>query len=112
METRIRAKDAAVKHYVKSSYPDKAYSVEVLEAKEADGGRIRVKSRIDGEDRVGFYDPAQETFDEGYYSLAYERGKKIAELEKEVIYWKEKSQDLEKELFKTKTKCEKNESSH
>jgi hypothetical protein len=48
------------------------------------------------------FNPESETFSEGFYSLAHERSKRIAELEQEVKYWKEKAEGFEKEIFKLK----------
>ena len=56
------------------------------------------------ESRVGTFNPDSENFSEGYYSLAHEKGKRIAELEQEVKFWKEKSENLEKENYKLKVK--------
>ena len=66
----------------------------------------RVKGIVDGETRVGMFNPETETFSEGYYSLAHERNKRIAELEQEVKYWKEKTETLEKENYKLKVQME------
>ena len=63
-----------------------------------------MKGIVDGETRVGVFNPETETFSEGYYALSQERDKHIAELEQEVKYWKEKTDGLEKELYKLKVK--------
>jgi hypothetical protein len=102
-KARNHAKEAAARYWQDKAYPGKSYDVQVVEAEKADGG-YRVKGIVDGETRVGVFNPETETFSEGYYSLAHERNKKIAELEQEVKYWKEKSEGLEKELFKLKVR--------
>ncbi|HAR44200.1 MAG TPA: hypothetical protein DCS07_16470 [Bdellovibrionales bacterium] len=66
----------------------------------------RVKGIVDGETRTGTFNPETENFSEGYYSLAHERSKKIAELEQEVKYLKEKLDGLEKENYKMKVQLE------
>ena len=66
----------------------------------------RVKGLIDGETRVGMFNPETETFSEGYYSLAHERSKRIAELEQEVKYLKDKAEKMDKEIFKLKVQYE------
>ncbi len=71
-------------------------------AVKTDDGKYRVKSLVDGQARVGIYNPDTENFDEGYYTLAYERGKKIAELEEEVRYLKEQVAKKDKENFQLK----------
>ncbi len=85
-----KAKEAAARYWQDKAYPGKAYDVQVVEAEEAEGGTYRVKGIVDGETRVGTFSPDSETFSEGYYSLSKERTKRIAELEQEVKYWKEK----------------------
>ena len=77
-----------------------------MEAEKVDGGKYRVRGLVDGETRVGVFSPETETFSEGYYSLAHERSRRIAELEQEVKYWKEKFENLEKEQFKLKVRLE------
>jgi hypothetical protein len=100
-KARNHAKEAAARYWQDKAYPGKSYDVQVVEAEKADGG-YRVKGIVDGETRVGLFNPETETFSEGYYSLAHERNKKIAELEQEVKYWKEKAEGQEKEIFKLK----------
>src|SRR6185437_17079739 len=85
------------------AYPGKAADVQVVTAEKVDGG-YRVKGIVDGETRVGLYSPASDTFDEGYYSLAKERDKTIAELQEQVKYWKEKSDDADKIIYKLKVR--------
>ncbi len=97
-----QAKEKAARYWQDKAYPGKAYDVQVIEAEKAENGMFRVKGIVDGETRVGMFNPETESFSEGYYSLAHERNKKIAELEQEVKYWKEKSEGLEKENFKLK----------
>ena len=101
-----QAKEAAAKFWQDKAYPGKAYDVQVVDAEEAEDGQYRVKGIVDGETRVGLYSPGTETFSEGYYSLAHERNRRIAELEQEVKYWKEKYEALEKENYKLKVKAE------
>lgn len=101
---KIRAKEAAARYWQDKAYPGKSFDVQVVEAESAGDGMYRVKGMIDGETRVGMFNPETETFSEGYYSLAHERNRKIAELEQEVKYWKEKSENLEKENYKLKVK--------
>lgn len=100
------AKEAAAKYWSDKAYPGKSFDVQVIEAEEADGGMYRVKGIVDGETRVGMFNPETENFSEGYYSLAHEKGKRVAELEQEVKYWKEKSEQLEKENYKLKVRAE------
>jgi hypothetical protein len=97
-----RAKLSASKYWTDKSYPGKAFDVQVTEAVKVDDGKYRVKALVDGEQRTGLYNPDTETFDEGYYSLSHERGKKIAELEEENRYLKDKTERLEKELYQLK----------
>jgi hypothetical protein len=97
-----QAKEAAARYWQDKAYPGKAVDVQVLDAEKADGGQWRVKGIVDGETRVGMFSPDTETFSEGYYSLAHEREKHIAELEQEVKYWKEKSDGQDKEIYKLK----------
>jgi hypothetical protein len=97
-----RSKEAAAKYWQDKAYPGKSFDVQVIEAEKADDGMFRVKGIVDGETRVGLFNPETETFSEGYYSLAHERNRRIAELEQEVKYWKEKSEGLEKENYKLK----------
>ncbi len=104
--TRLKnqAKEAAARYWQEKAYPGKSFDVQVVEAEAADGGMYRVKGIIDGETRVGTFNPETETFSEGYYSLAHERNKRVAELEQEVKYWKEKAESFEKENYKLKVK--------
>lgn len=97
-----RAKMSGVKYWVDKAYPGKAYDVQVTEAVQTDDGRYRVKALVDGEQRVGTYDPKTESFDEGFYSLAHEKTKKVAELEEENRYLKGRVDALEKELYNLK----------
>ena len=97
-----RAKLSASKYWTDKAYPGKAFDVQVTEAVKVDDGKYRVKALVDGEQRTGLYNPDTETFDEGYYSLSHERGKKIAELEEENRYLKDKTERLEKELYQLK----------
>ncbi len=97
-----KAKEAAAKYWQDKAYPGKSYDVQVVEAEKADGGMYRVKGIVDGETRTGMFNPDTENFSEGYYSLAHEKGKRVAELEQEVKYWKEKSDGYEKEIYKLK----------
>jgi hypothetical protein len=101
-----RAKEAAAHYWQDKAYPGKSYDVQVVEAEKADDGMYRVKGIVDGETRVGLFNPDTETFSEGYYSLAHEREKHIAELEQESKYWKERADALEKENYKLKVKME------
>lgn len=98
------AKESAARYWQDKAYPGKAYDVNVVEAEKMEGGQFRVKGLVDGETRVGVFNPETETFSEGYYSLAHERNKKIAELEEEVKYYREKSESLEKENYKLKVR--------
>lgn len=98
-----QAKEAAARYWQDKAYPGKAYDVQVIEAEKTDDG-YRVKGIVDGETRVGVFNPETETFSEGYYSLAKERDKHIAELEQEVKYWKERSENLDKEIYKLKVR--------
>ncbi|MCM2323401.1 MAG: hypothetical protein NDJ90_09085 [Oligoflexia bacterium] len=102
-KAKNRAKEAAARYWQDKAYPGKSFDVQVTEAEAADGG-FRVKGIVDGETRVGFFNPDTENFSEGYYSLSHERGRKIAELEQEAKYWKEKAEGLEKENYKLKVK--------
>ncbi len=97
-----QAKEAAAKYWQDKAYPGKAHDIQVVDAEKTDDGTYRVKGIVDGETRVGTFNPETENFSEGYYSLAHERSKKIAELEQEVKYWKEKAESLEKENYKLK----------
>ncbi len=99
---KARAKDAAARYWQEKAYPGKAYDVQVTEAEKADDGMFRVKGIVDGESRVGMFNPETESFSEGFYSLAHEKTRRVAELEQEVKYWKEKTESLEKEIYKMK----------
>ncbi len=103
-KVKNKSKEAAAKYWQDKAYPGKSYDVQVIEAEKADDGMYRVKGIVDGETRVGMFNPETETFSEGYYSLAHERNKKIAELEQEVKYWKEKTEAMEKENYKLKVR--------
>lgn len=97
-----KAKMSGMKYWTDKASPGKAYDVQVTEATEVDGGKYRVKALVDGEARVGVYDPKTEHFDEGYYTVAYEKTKKVAELEEENRYLKAQNEKLEKELYQLK----------
>lgn len=103
-KARNQAKENAARYWQDKAYPGKAYDVQVVDAEQDSDGNFRVKGIVDGETRVGTFNPKSETFSEGYYSLAHEKGKRVAELEQEVKYWKEKSESLEKEIYKLKVK--------
>ena len=105
-KAKNRAKEAAARYWQDKAYPGKAHDVQVIEAEKADDGMYRVKGLIDGETRVGMFNPETENFSEGYYSLAHERSKRIAELEQEVKYWKDKAEKMDKEIFKLKVQYE------
>ena len=96
------AKEAAARYWQDKAYPGKGFDIQVVEAEAAEGGQYRVKGIVDGETRVGVFNPETETFSEGYYSLAHERNKRIAELEQELKYWKDKAEGLEKDNYKLK----------
>jgi hypothetical protein len=100
-----QAKEAAAKFWQDKAYPGKSHDIQVIDAEKTDDGAWRVKGIVDGETRVGTFNPETENFSEGYYSLAHERNKRIAELEQEVRYWKEKSESLEKENYKLKVRA-------
>jgi hypothetical protein len=97
-----RAKEAAARYWSDKAYPGKSYDVQVVSAEKTEDGTYRVKGIVDGETRVGQFSPQSETFSEGYYSVAHEREKRIAELEQEVKYWKEQSEAKDKEIYKLK----------
>jgi outer membrane murein-binding lipoprotein Lpp len=103
-----QAKEAAARYWQDKAYPGKGFDIQVVEAEKADGGVYRVKGIVDGETRVGTFNPDTETFSEGYYSLAHERNKRIAELEQESKFWKEKAEALEKENYKLKVRLNMN----
>jgi hypothetical protein len=98
-----QAKEAAARYWQDKAYPGKAYDVQVIEAEKVDDG-WRVKGLVDGETRTGVFNPETETFSEGYYSLAKERDKHIAELEQEVKYYKDRSENQDKEIYKLKVR--------
>lgn len=97
-----RAKLSGSKYWTDKAYPGKAFDVQVTDAVKVDGGKYRVKALVDGQERVGLYDPNTENFDEGYYTSAYERGKKIAEQDEEIRYLKARVDKLEKENYQLK----------
>ena len=101
-KAKNRAKENAARYWQEKAYPGKSFNVQVVEAEKTDDGQFRVKGIVDGETRVGVFNPETETFSEGYYSLAHEKGKRVAELEQEVKYWKEKAEALDKENYKLK----------
>ena len=98
------AKEMAAKYWQDKAAPGKSFDVQVVEAEKADDGMYRVKGIVDGEERVGLFNPESETFSEGYYTVAKEKTRKVAELEQEVKYWKEKAESLEKENYKLKVR--------
>jgi hypothetical protein len=98
------AKEMAARYWQDKAYPGKSYDVQVTEATKTSDGQYQVKGIVDGETRVGVFNPDSETFSEGYYALSHEREKRIAELEQEVKYWKEKSDATDKENYKLKVK--------
>lgn len=100
------AKESAARYWQDKAYPGKGFDIQVIEAEKADGGTYRVRGLVDGETRVGIFNPETETFSEGYYSLAHEREKKIAELEQEAKYWKERAAALENENYKLKVRMQ------
>src|SRR6185295_16065777 len=101
-KAKNQAKESAARYWQEKAYPGKAYDVQVIDAEKTSDGTYRVKGIVDGETRVGTFSPESETFSEGYYSLAHERSKEIAELQQKVKYWQEKSEGLEKEIYKLK----------
>jgi hypothetical protein len=103
-KAKDRARESAARYWQEKAYPGKSFDVQVVEAEEAEDGNFRVKGIVDGETRVGLFNPKTETFSEGFYSLSHERSRRIAELEQEVKYWKEKSESLEKDNYKLKVK--------
>lgn len=104
-KAKNHAKEFAARYWQDKAYPGKAYDVQVIDAEKTEDG-YRVKGIVDGEARVGLFNPKTEAFSEGYYSLAHERNRRIAELEQEVKYWKEKAESLEKENYKLKVKLD------
>ncbi len=103
-KVKNQAKENAARYWQSKAYPGKSFDVQVIEAEKDSDGNYRVKGIVDGETRVGTFNPATENFSEGYYSLAHERDKKIAELQQEVKYWKEKFETADKENFKLKVR--------
>jgi hypothetical protein len=103
-KVKNQAKESAARYWQEKAYPGKAYDVQVVDAEETSDGTYRVKGIVDGETRVGTFSPKSETFSEGYYSLAHERSKEIAELQQKVQYWKEKAENFEKEIYKLKVR--------
>ncbi len=103
-KAKNKAKESAARYWQDKAYPGKSFDVQVIEAEKADDGQYRVKGIVDGETRVGTFNPETENFSEGYYSLAHERSARIAELEQEVKYWKEKSEAADKEIYKLKVR--------
>lgn len=103
-KVKNQAKEAAARYWQDKAYPGKSYDVQVIDAEKGDDGRYRVKGIVDGETRIGTFNPDTENFSEGYYSLAHEKEKRIAELEQESKYWKEKADALEKENYKLKVR--------
>lgn len=97
-----RARMTGAKYWTDKAYPGKAFDVQVTDATKVEGGKYRVKALVDGTERVGIYDPEHETFDEGYYTLSHERGKKLAEMDEEVRYLKDRIEKLEKENYQLK----------
>ena len=101
-QKKNQAKEAAARFWQDKAYPGKSFDVQVVEAEKIENGQYRVKGIVDGETRVGTFSPESETFSEGYYSLAQERNKRVAELEQELKYWKEKAEGYEKDIYKLK----------
>lgn len=101
-KVKNQAMEAAAHYWQDKAYPGKAYDVQVTEAQKTSDGQYRVKGIVDGETRVGTFNPDSEIFSEGYYSLAHERSARIAELEQEAKYWKDKAQDYEQQIYKLK----------
>lgn len=104
-KTKSRAKEVAAHYWQEKTYPGKAYDVRVIGVEATDDG-FQVKGMVNGESRVGFFNPVTETFSDGYRSLANERNKRIVELEQEVSYWKEKAEKLDRENEKLRMKLE------
>lgn len=101
-KAKNHAKEMAARYWQDKAYPGKGFDIQVIEAEKTDDGQYRVKGIVDGETRVGTFSPNSETFSEGYYSLAHEREKRVAELEQEVKYWKEKAETADKDIYKLK----------
>lgn len=103
-KAKNKAMEQAARYWQDKAYPGKSFDVQVTEAAKNSDGTYQVKGIVDGETRVGQFNPESETFSEGYYALAHEREKRLAELEQQVKYWKEKTEALEKENYKLKVK--------
>lgn len=103
-KAKNKAMEQAARYWQDKAYPGKSFDVQVTEAAKNSDGTYQVKGIVDGETRVGQFNPESETFSEGYYALSHEREKRIAELEQQVKYWKEKTDGLEKENYKLKVK--------
>jgi uncharacterized lipoprotein len=103
-KAKNKAMERAARYWQDKAYPGKSFDVQVTEASKNSDGSYQVKGIVDGETRVGQFNPESETFSEGYYALSHEREKRIAELEQQVKYWKEKTEGLEKENYKLKVK--------
>src|SRR3954471_21162041 len=101
-KVKNQAKESAARYWQDKAYPGKSYDVQVVDAEKTGDGTYRVKGIVDGETRVGTFSPETETFSEGYYSLAHERSKEIAELQQKAKYWQEKAEGYEKEIYKLK----------
>ena len=78
-----RAAQTATLYWTGKASSGQTATVQVLDTTKVDDGKYRVKALVDGQQRVGHFNPESGTFDEGYYSLSVERGKKINELELE-----------------------------
>src|SRR3954463_8488076 len=78
-----RAKESAAKHWTEKAYPGKGYDVQVMTAEPTDGGLYKVTGVVDGEKREGTYNPETDSFSEGFYPMAKEKSRRIAELEQE-----------------------------
>lgn len=100
------AKEAGSRYWLEKAYPGKAYNVQVVDAEESDGGTYKVKGVVDGETRFGTYSPKTGNFSEGYYALAHERERHIAEVEQENRYLKDRVDALEKENYKLKVRLD------
>jgi hypothetical protein len=108
-KAKNKAMEQAARYWQDKAYPGKSFDVQVTEASKNSDGTYQVKGIVDGETRVGQFNPESETFSEGYYALSHEREKHIAELEQQVKYWKEKAEGFEKENYKLKVKLGKEE---
>ncbi len=103
-KVKTKAKETASRYWLERAYPGKGYDVQVTQAEEVDDGLFKVKGVVDGEVREGTYDPRTDLFSEGYYPIAKEKSRHIAELEQQLKYWKEHSEELERENYKLKVK--------